>query len=85
MSQKIEVVHQPIVEACEGCPKIFDYAPPQGMIPYEACSVYINPKAIQSRMGSETACGVKPAPEVKESAKKMQLKKNGETEYENGI
>ena len=65
---KTIVVNQPIVEACTGCPKIFDYAPPQGMIPYEACSVYINPKAIQNRMGIETACGVKPKAQPEKKA-----------------
>lgn len=67
-------IHQPIVEACEGCPKIFDFAPPMGMIPYEACHAYIDPEKIQCRMGRTDACGLKPIPEVKETAK-MQLKR----------
>jgi hypothetical protein len=62
--KKMNQIHQPIVEACAGCTKIFDFAPPQGMIPYEACHVYIDPAKIQCRMGRTDACGVKPAQEL---------------------
>ena len=70
-----DAIHRPIVEACAGCPKIFDFAPPGGEFPYEACHTYIDPEKIQCRMGRTDACGVKPAEVKEESAKKMQLKR----------